>query len=210
MGAGSGAGVDMDAVAIPRTAPRHWRLGLAWALGFVALYAVAVVWEPGQRIDARLFGAAQGLASGALGQWLPGLSRRALPLVLVLVLASCSVHAHAHRGWRPLVRASVVVVLSLLLSRLLRDYVLWRPVHDDTHAYLHNTFPSTHVTLVAASFVALWLLVPRHPWWLGPVVGLVLVATVLGNIVGHAHRPSDTIGSILLVAAVASVIGGRW
>lgn len=180
------------------------------SVAFVVLYVGAVIWEAGQRMDAWLFGAAQQLNALGSDGALPWLARTALPVFLVLVLVACSVHAHGYRGWRPLVKAGAVITISVLLSRVLRDLVLWRPIHDGTYAYVHNTFPSTHVTFVAAALVAVWWLAPRRSWWLGLLLVLVLGFTALGNVTGHAHRPSDAIGSILLVAAVASVIGGRW
>ena len=75
-----------------------------------------------------------------------------------------------------------------------------------------NTYPSTHVTLVVALAVAVVLLAPTRPRWLVPVLGAVVVLTMLGNVTGYAHRPSDTVGALLLAMSVAlavrAVLGG--
>lgn len=91
-----------------------------------------------------------------------------------------------------------------MTSRLLRE---WLPRPDHGYSYVENTLPSTHMTLVAAAAVAIVLLWPTSlPGWLVPVLVALLVVAALGNVVGHAHRPSDVLASLLLVATATSMV----
>lgn len=187
---------------------RHWWFTIVAGLGFAGLYAGAVLWEPGQRLDDEVFGRVLQLGDGPVSTVLPGVARRLLPLALIVAVVMCAVGVRRHRGGRQIGAAAVLVVGSVVISRLLREPVLWRPVHGEGYGYPANTFPSTHMTLVMALVVALWLLVRQRPVWLAPVLGLVVLVAMVGNVVGHAHRPSDTLGSVLLVGAMTGVAYG--
>ncbi|SMC50494.1 phosphatase PAP2 family protein [Janibacter indicus] len=187
---------------------RQWRLALGCAVGFVVVYVGAVVAESGQQIDNQVFGAAQQFGGGSVAILLPWVARRLVPAALVVAVV---VAALVRWRWdrRRVLEVAAFVVVSVVVSRLLRDPVLWRPVYSgEGYAYPFNTFPSTHVTLVAALLVAVRLLLPRRPRGLVVALGLVLVLAMVGNVVGLAHRPSDTLGSILVVGTVAGVVFG--
>lgn len=176
----------------------------AFAAAFAAVYLVAVCTAWGQTVDAWMFGSVQpgpGPVESAAHVLRPG-----LPLVLALACLPCGVGALRSRRWRPLAAAAMVVVVSVPVSRALREVVLGRPFFGE-HAYLQNTLPSGHVTIAAALLVALVLLMPRGRRRLATAVAAIaLPAACCASVVGHAHRPSDVVASLLLVGAVACAV----
>ncbi|UUZ44048.2 phosphatase PAP2 family protein [Janibacter limosus] len=102
--------------------------------------------------------------------------------------------------------ALLVPLVSIPLARWLR-VSLPRPDHG--YSYVDNTMPSTHATVVVAAVVAVAMMWPsQRPAWLGWCLGGVVAMACPGNVVGHAHRPSDVLASVLLVIAVAGVVRG--
>lgn len=173
------------------------------AAALLTLYVLAVLTPPGQALDDLLFGWAQRLGVGSLRHWWPLVVRGWLPGALVILVGIMAVAALRRR---PIdVVASVVVVgISTGVSLGLKS-VLVRPAYSIV-GYPENTFPSTHVSATAALLVAVWLLAPRRPGWLSRALGGATALVALGNVVGHAHRPSDVLGSLLLVAAVVAAV----
>ena len=183
---------------------RPGRLAAGCVVGLVLVYVTAVLTVPGQWLDDEVFGLAQDLPFAPLRPTLPTLGRRIVPAAGLAVVAGVGVWALMARRWIQVGRAVVVVALSVTLARGLR-VVLPRPAHG--YSYDANTLPSTHVAVVAACAVAVLIMwPPRRPAWLGLAgIALVWVACV-GNVVGYAHRPSDVVASVLLVAAVAGTV----
>lgn len=192
-------------VASPSSGPAR-RRAVSAALALTVVYVAFVLTEPGQRADAWAFGFAQRLGAGPVDQLLPWVARRALPVLGLVVVAGLGVRALLRGRWGAVVAGAVIVVLPTVISPVLREQVLWRPVFAAAHAYPHNTFPSTHVALVIGTLTAGRLLLDKPRRWRA-VAWAVVVVTVLGNVVGHAHRPSDTVGGVLLVCVVAGVVG---
>lgn len=180
---------------------RPGRLAAGCVVGLVLVYVTAVLTVPGQWLDDEVFGLAQDLPFAPLRPILPTLGRRVVPAVGLAVVAGVGVWALMARRWIQVGRAAAVVAVSVALARGLR-VVLPRPDHG--YSYDANTLPSTHVALVAACVVAVLIMWPTpRPSWLALVgIALVCVACV-GNVFGYAHRPSDVVASVLLVAAVA-------
>lgn len=168
------------------------------------VYALFVLTVPGQWLDDELFGLVQRLGVGPLGEWFPSVGRVLLPRAMAVALVGIGLVALARRRWSRVAQGATIVLVSVLTSRYLRESL---PRPDHGYSYVENTLPSTHVTVVAAAVVAIAVLIPLRPVWLDRVlVGLVLLAC-LGNVVGHAHRPSDVVASVLLVGVVAGVVG---
>lgn len=177
-------------------------------LGTVAVYVSGVLTEPGQWVDVQLFGWAQRLHVGLLGDVLPYLARRVLPVLMALVALGYGLRSLVRGRALLAVQSLALVVGSTSLCWALREHVLWRPYYGDQYSYVHNTFPSTHVALVVSLCAAVWLLARPSSRRLSRALVVVVVLALLGNVVGHAHRPSDAIGSLLVVAAGALLV--RW
>lgn len=183
-----------------------WLQSFVCTAAFLVVYVTAVLWGPGQWFDAKVLGWVQVLGVGPVASWLPFLARRVLPVALATVVFLASVGALADRRWRSVVTAVLVAVLPVLLSPVLRDHVLRRPNHGEGYGYTYNTFPSTHVVVVGSLIAALWIVLESHPAWFGWLVVPVVLFAMAGNVMGHAHRPSDVVGSVLVVGAVHGLV----
>lgn len=179
------------------------------AIGAVGSYAVGVLTEPGQWVDVQLFGWAQRLHVGLLGDTLPYLARRVLPALMALVAFAYGLRSLLQGRALLVVQCLALVVGSTSLCWALREHLLWRPAYGDQYSYVHNTFPSTHVALVVSLCAAVWLLVEPSSRRLTGALLVVVVLALLGNVVGHAHRPVDALGSLLVVAAGALLVWWR-
>ena len=178
----------------------------AAAVVLVGLYGVAVLTVPGQWLDDQIFGWVQRPPYGPLRDVLPIAARVLLPFAMLIALVLVAVWRLAV-GRRAVVAGALLVPLvSIPLARWLR-VSLPRPDHG--YSYVDNTMPSTHATVVVAAVVAVAMMWPsQRPAWLGWCLGGVAAVACLGNVVGHAHRPSDVLASVLLVIAVAGVVRG--
>lgn len=183
-----------------RDRPRAWQaVGLVAVLtaALAAVYGLFVLTPLGQRLDALGFGAVVSEAPNGLAKTI----RRDYIVALAVLVAGLGVAALVERRWRNVAAAVLVVVGSSGCSVLLREH-LFRPDLGD-HVYLHNTFPSGHTTAVAGLCVA-WLLL--WPGRVGPghavVAGALSVVAAAASVASYDHRPSDVVGSLLLVAAI--------
>lgn len=175
------------------------------------LYVFAVLTWPGQVVDEWVLGAAQRLGVGPLSHCWPLLARRIIPVLAAAAVVLLALAALRHRAQRVLC-AFLLLGLSTGVSLTLK-HSLPRPLHGDGIGYLTNTFPSTHASATLALIVAAWWLVPRRPTWLVDASIVAAGSVAIGNVVGHAHRPSDVLGSVLVVSVVAqslrAVMPGR-
>lgn len=178
------------------------------AIGAVGSYAVGVLTEPGQWFDVQLFGWAQRLHVGLVGDALPSLARTVLPAVMAIVALGCGIRSLVQGRTRLVVQCLALVVGSTSLCWVLREHVLWRPYYGDRYSYVNNTFPSTHVALVVSLCATVWLLARPSTRHLSGALMMAVVLALVGNVVGHAHRPVDALGSLLVVAAGALLV--RW
>lgn len=178
----------------------------AVAVVLVGLYGIAVLTVPGQWLDDEIFGWAQRPPYGPLRDGLPVAARRVLPFVMLLALVLVAGWRLARGRWAVVAAALLVPLISIPLARWLR-VTLPRPDHG--YSYVDNTLPSTHAAVVVAAAVAIAMMFPsERPASLGWCLGGVAAVACLGNVVGHAHRPSDVLASVLLVIAVAGVVRG--
>lgn len=181
--------------------------GAVLAACFTVLYLLAVRTSDGQQADVDLFGWATtaGDAPGVAG-WAT-VVRAVAPAVLGVACVVAAARAVVRRRWRPLLAAALVVALSAAAARLLRTALLDRPYLGD-FAYVENTFPSGHVAVTLAVGIALTILVPRRAR--GAVAAAVAVVVLLAgpaSVVTLAHRPSDILGSVLLVGSLTGLVG---
>ncbi|MFP3714959.1 phosphatase PAP2 family protein [Puerhibacterium sp. TATVAM-FAB25] len=187
--------------------PGRWSavaLAVAGACCLVALavlYLGAVRTAVGQAADVALFARAQ--AANAVLERPASALRVGLPAVLLGAYLAVALGALRRGRRRALLASAVLVGAALPLARALRESWLDRPYLGE-HGYLENTFPSGHVALAAALAAAVAVLWPWAGRGLVAAGGAVAVALAAGaSVVGHAHRPSDVVGSVLLVAALA-------
>lgn len=188
-----------------RGSRRGWLMaGAVCALAFVGLYVWTVRTEAGQWLDIQLFSKAQ--TSNELIVAAAGVARRGLPMILAAAYVLVAGVALLRGRLRLSVVTAMLVVLSAGTARGLRDVVLDRPYLGD-HGYLENTFPAGHVTVTVALAVAIAMVAPVHrrgqACVLTGVAVLVIVLASVASVIGHAHRPSDVLGAVLLVGAVA-------
>lgn len=179
-------------------------MGLACGAGLMVLYLWAVRTEAGQRWDIELFARLQSVDDGM--QQAASTLRWLLPAVLAVPCAMLAAVRLRARSITAVVAAVLIGVLSVGLARVLRLDVLERPELGD-YGYAYNTYPSGHVAATAALAVAVLILTARR-WRLLAAVGVVpLVALAcVASVIGHAHRPSDVLGAVLLVGSVTGLV----
>lgn len=190
------------AYAVPLTRARLLGTGVVSVLGFVLVYLVNVCTEPGQRQDVVVFARFQALPLGEHA----GLIRDGVPILLGAAALVLGGQAVARRAVRPVVAQVLVAVLAAVGSELLKA-ALPRPFHG-VHAYVYNTFPSSHMATTAAlacAVVALWGTGRWRREGAFVVVLLTLVASVY-NVTGFAHRPSDVVGGVLVALALEGFV----
>jgi membrane-associated phospholipid phosphatase len=171
----------------------------------VVVYLLAVWTVPGQRFEDAVLEDAQRVAGGrqeeaalaALGT----ISRYSLAGVLLLV---CAV-ALVRRSPLLAVAGAAVIGGSVVTTEVLRHLVLLRPIllpsgvrRDD------QSFPSGHTAVAMSVMCALVLVIPHRFRWV-VVLPTSAWATAVGasTVTANWHRPSDTIGSDLIVLAYA-------
>lgn len=191
----------MPRTARGRTAVLAGGVVLPLAVGALVLL-VAVRTGTGQHLDAAAL-AVLSVTDPVLG----GAARLLRELVLLGAAAALAwqVVRAVRRGER---RTVVVAVLLPAVAAgaavVLRDHVVHRPWLGD-NGYPYNTFPSAHTATLAALCVGIVLLAGTGSRLRGPaVLGFVLAAGVWSNVATMSHRPSDVVGSLLLVTALAT------
>lgn len=183
-------------------------VGAVLAAAFLALDLWAVRTEDGQSADIDLLVTLQSL-NPALGPAATVL-RPGLVVGGALACVALGVLALARRRWRSLCAAVLVVALSVGGTWALKELVLERPYLGD-YGYTVNTFPSGHVSATLALVAAAALLSPawRTPasrWLFRLALLAVAVAACVSSLLEHVHRPSDVVGSVLLVGSVTALV----
>jgi membrane-associated phospholipid phosphatase len=181
-------------------------ISAAMLLGLgIAVEVFFLTTERGQRFYSSTFGAVVALRE-LVGVWadrlrvvLPGLAAISALVVLVIAVA---------RGrWRAAIAPAALVLLTLVMSTALKDFVVSRPYLGD-FGYAENTFPSGHTAVTVAVLVAFFWLLPRlHPLVAIPLTGFSSTAALF-QVASYAHRLSDVIGGALLVAMIAVFLIG--
>ncbi|WP_165831734.1 phosphatase PAP2 family protein [Brachybacterium endophyticum] len=103
------------------------------------------------------------------------------------------------------VRAFAILAACNVLGQVLKDFVLER---DAIATSQGNSFPSGHMIAFASVALALWIVLPHVMRGVYTVVASLLLSVVAFELVHYGwHRPSDVIGSMLLVTAVGAIGG---
>jgi hypothetical protein len=177
---------------------------LACLSAFALVYGAAVLTPLGQRVDTGLMGG--GFHPLPRPVELLQLVRKGSPIILAVVGTVSAIGALRRRQWGLVLRCAALCCISFAAARLMRWW-LPRPDFGDL-TYPANTWPSGHVAASAALVVAALALAP--PNWqtltVRRVGALVLLATASASIATLAHRPSDVIASMLLVAGLTAVL----
>ncbi|MBA2522050.1 MAG: phosphatase PAP2 family protein [Solirubrobacterales bacterium] len=169
----------------------------------VALYLAVVRTYWGQRLDEHaLVGRAlvEGRPSAGADDLLSAISVGSLVLaVLALVLL-----AIVQRKPAAALLAFVVVAGSLLLTELLKQELLTRPLLVPS-VVLDNSYPSGHTTIGIGVGLAMVLVAPARLRIPAAIGGTVLAAAVgIATVAAGWHRPSDAVAAYLVALAVAA------
>lgn len=160
------------------------------------LCVAAVLTTVGQSVDNWVF---EWLLAATTGSryWLPHLARVVLPHVLPLVAVALALLALVMGRWRAALAGIATGLSALPLAFWVRDGIALTTGLEG--------LPSGHVvgatSLILASLI-LWPPVRGRAHLVG--VAVLLVASLLGNITGHAHRPVDAVAGLLLSLGVAA------
>jgi membrane-associated phospholipid phosphatase len=187
-----------------------WRRAVATGATSVLLlltvYVLGVLTRPGQRFEDAVLSAADP-ASGAPRA--PGatdvLAIITSPLPVAAILTVLIVAVLRQRVMLGIV-ATGVVVASVLTTEIVQRAVL-RPILLDTGLRREDqSFPSGHTTVAASVMAALVLVTPARLRTVVVFVGTVCAAGVsVATVAAGWHRPSDTLGSNLIVVIYTCV-----
>lgn len=187
---------------MPSAAVQRGLLCAAYAAAAAVCYSWAVLSPTGQWLDAAGLGADVFDVPEESRLEHFGLIRRGLVFVLAGLAAALGIWA--------LIQRKLQLVLGLLLSSLAAVTLAWLlrrvlPRPDlGVDSYDYNTWPSGHTAAACAlALVCLRLLPPGLPRRVCSVPAAAIVAvSAYASVTTFAHRPSDTVGAVLLCAAV--------
>ncbi len=188
--------------ALPRASARAERIGIAVlaAVAFGVVFAVAVWTEHGRLAEGAVLDASTFATDSSL-----------LGVVGVASLAAACVGLVAiglvrRRGDLALVAVGVVAA-STGVGQLLKHLVLSRPT---LVAEQGNSFPSGHMIAFAGVAAGLLVVLPVALRLVAAPVASVVLSLVAVRLVHDGwHRPSDVVGSLLLVVCLTAV-GTLW
>jgi membrane-associated phospholipid phosphatase len=190
--------------------PAAWLvvLGLAYAVGVVALWRFFVRSERGQLLDT------VALSGNAIGQdRVDGLANTVLNAVSLASLAVATVVVAVIALARGRVLLTVVVTAFVVTANVVSQVLkqgLYRPDFgvDPERVTAGNSFPSGHATVAMSVVIALILVLPPRVRGVAAVAGAVYaaVAGVATMSLGW-HRPSDVAGAVLVVGGCAALAG---
>jgi hypothetical protein len=198
-GPGSGPDLGSRLRALPRSLIGLW-LGAGAAVFALYLLVVRTYW--GQRLDEHAFVGHDFFSSRAAqaDSFLRIVSIGSLLLAIGLVAAV----AILRRRPRLALIAAASIGISLITTEVLKLVLLERPPLVPSFIF-DNSYPSGHTTVGMSVAVAAMLVVPRR-LLLPTAVGAGLFGSAFGVAVVAAgwHRPSDAVGSFLVVLSVAA------
>jgi membrane-associated phospholipid phosphatase len=124
-----------------------------------------------------------------------------------LILCSIIVIAIGIRRDRAMdgLRAFALLAICNVLGQVLKKVVLHR---DSIVLTVDNTYPSGHMIAFASVALAFWIVLPHRMRRVYTVIAALVLCVVAFELVHFGwHRPSDVIGSLLLVTAVGALGG---
>lgn len=172
-------------------------VALVGALGFTTAYVVGVQTLSGQSVEERVLDISVYAEHSAL---LGLVSVPSVAIACILVTAIGLIR----RKWADAATAAGIMVVSNVLGQLLKYELLDRPalIIDAI-----NTFPSGHTIVFTSTLLALLLVLPRPVRLIVmPFAALVISVVGVQLLLFGWHRPSDVLGGICLVVAVAGIL----
>ena len=177
---------------------------VACAVALVVLAAMALGFDPVQRVDAALLARAIAAPGSAAESLAAAVARLADPPALLLVLAIACAVAMIRRRPATAVAALAVIAGANLTTQALKVAL----AHPRFQAALGadqiawNSFPSGHATAAATAAIACALVVPTRLLPAVAALGACFVAAMGCAVLVLAwHYPSDVIGGVLVASA---------
>ncbi|MBT0566431.1 phosphatase PAP2 family protein [Williamsia sp. CHRR-6] len=172
-------------------------------LAGVVVYLVAVWTTRGQTLDQRAFDGMLGSDSWRMVLHRFGFYTVTDPRLWAVGGSAVIVLGLIARRGASILALLILPVVGVVAARLLRTVILPRPELIEIVRAGFNTFPSGHTAAAAGCVAAVVRAAPRP---LSPVIAIggAMWLTVVGQGLMEvgAHRPSDIIGSLLLVGAL--------
>ncbi|WP_037827416.1 phosphatase PAP2 family protein [Streptomyces sp. NRRL F-5630] len=195
----------------PSPTPRPWMPALLYALGFVAVYLLAICTPWGQRAENALFGLSSGdpeavwfypLSGSAYGSTpLPPLELSAKPTLMV-GLALIVLLTLVRRCWWPGCAALAIVIVTAGGAEVLKGGLRRPDLVGAPENLLDQGFPSGHTALPATLTLAAVLIVSARIRPYVATVGVLWLACIAAySATNGGHRPSEVLGATLLACA---------
>lgn len=167
-------------------------------IGFATVYGVGVLTRPGQIVENRALDASTFLTTPG------GLLALVSQSSIAIALGALVVLGLVLRRLRPTARAVAVVVVSTVLSQLLKNGLLARP--DLLGDFSANTLPSGHTVAYASILFGLLIILPPKPRTVAALVCSVVLGIVVVQLLAFGwHRASDVVAGLLLVTGVMAL-----
>lgn len=173
---------------------------LASAAGVVGLARLAVGTASGQRLDQLILSGAQSHEGRTTALAEIAVGSVSVPVVAAVLGAAVLLILLRRRGGLVVPLAALVVGANVT-TQVVKHLVVDREVLGPGIEITPNSFPSGHTALAASAAVVLVLAAGRSRWLLAPLAAVWTAAAGIGTLVVGWHRPSDVVGSILIVAA---------
>lgn len=165
---------------------------------FLVLYRLSGSYRPAEQLDLGIFWMLETHGNPTL---LRTVSVPSLMLSSAVVLLIAAARGRAMRG----VRALMILAACNVLGQVLKGFVFGR---DAIATHQGNSFPSGHMIAFGSVALALWIVLPRVMRGVFTTVAALVLAVAAFELVHYGwHRPSDVVGSLLLVTAVGAVGG---
>ncbi|UEJ84240.1 hypothetical protein Bra3105_08025 [Brachybacterium halotolerans subsp. kimchii] len=165
---------------------------------FFVLYRLSGWYRPAVQLDLGILRMLETHGSPAL---LSAVSVPSLMLSSAVVLLIAATRDRAMLG----VRAFMILAACNVLGQVLKGFVLGR---DAIATDQGNSFPSGHMIAFGSVALALWIVLPRAVRGAFAVVAFLVLTAAAFELVHYGwHRPSDVLGSLLLVTAVGAAGG---
>ena len=190
----------------PAVRPAGLVVALAAALGtWLVWWAMVTTW-PGQRVEERVFETADRFQDVVNHLVEPVLLLGSPPWLVAGFLVVCGIGLLRRRRAAAGL-AAVVILGSNLTTQVIKDGVFHRTGLVGEWNRDINTLPSGHVTIVAAAWAALLLVVPRSWRPATALAGAAVTCTMsLATVADRWHRPSDVVAAVLVVVAWTSLV----